>query len=170
MKLQFRDIGDQSQTYRITPYSAFYALAALYQQKRAALAERFIRQYWIRMILNGDDTAWENFDHAAGEPGTRSHAWSGHPTYFLTTEVLGVNLGFHKQFDKNKILIAPQSENLSWAKGVVPHPLGLVTVAWRLEGEHLILDCSAPAGVEIVVHPKGRLAGKILWVNGKRAK
>ncbi|MCI0514340.1 hypothetical protein L0128_14080, partial [candidate division KSB1 bacterium] len=170
LEFQFRDISDPSQNHRITPYSAFYALAALYQQERADLAERFISQYWTRMILDGDDTAWENFDHGAGGPGTRSHAWSGHPTYFLTTEALGVNLGFHQEFDKHKIIIAPQSEHLSWAKGIVPHPLGPVAVAWRLEGEHLFLDYTAPAGVETVVQPKGRLAGKILWVNGKKVK
>ncbi len=170
LEAQFRDIGEESRNRRITPYSSFYALAALYQHERADIAERFIRQYWTRMILGGDDTAWENFDSGDGGQGTLSHAWSGHPTYFLTTEALGVNLGFHKEFDKNKIIISPQSENLSWAKGVVPHPLGLVVVEWRLEGSHLFLDYFSPEGAEVVVQPKGRLAGKTLWVNGKKVK
>jgi alpha-L-rhamnosidase len=170
LESQFRDIGEDSRNRRITPYSSFYALAALYQHERADIAERFIKQYWTRMILDGDDTAWENFDSGDGGQGTLSHAWSGHPTYFLTTEALGVNLGFHKEFNKNIIIISPQSENLSWARGVVPHPLGPVAVEWRLEGNHLFLDYSSPEGAEVFVQPKGRLANKILWVNGKRVK
>jgi len=170
LQSQFRDIGEESRNRRITPYNSFYALAALYHHERADIAERFIRQYWTRMILDGDDTAWENFDSGDGGQGTLSHAWSGHPTYFLTTEALGVSLGFHKEFDRNKIIIAPQSENLSWAKGVVPHPLGSIAVEWRLEGDHLFLDYSSPEGAKVVVQPKGKLANKILWVNGREVK
>lgn len=169
LEKQLRDIGEESRNRRITPYSSFYALAALYRHERADIAERFIRQYWARMILQGNDTAWENFDSDGGGQGTASHAWSGHPTYFLTTEALGVNLGFHKEFDPNQIEIAPQSENLSWAKGVVPHPLGPVTIDWRVEGESLFLNYQAPAGTKVTVRPQGRLSEKILWVNGKKA-
>jgi hypothetical protein len=34
-----------------------------------------------------NDTAWENFGDEG--IGTLSHAWSGAPTYYLTTRVLG---------------------------------------------------------------------------------
>jgi hypothetical protein len=167
---EFVDIGEESRNRRITPYSSLYALAALYQNERADIAERFIRQYWTRMILNGDDTAWENFDIASenngGGQGTASHAWSGHPTYFLTTEALGVSLGYHKQFDRNQIFISPQSESLSWARGKVPHPQGTVSVEWRIEGENLHLSYEAPENIPVVVKPRGRLAKLILWVNG----
>lgn len=168
LESQFRDIGEESRNRRITPYSAFYALAALYQHERADLAERFIRQYWTRMITGGDDTAWENFDIDGNSQGTASHAWSGHPTFFLTTEALGVNLGFHREFARDRILIAPLSEHLSWARGVVPHPLGPVAVEWRLEGEKLFIHYTAPENARVTVKPRGRLAEKILWVNGKQ--
>lgn len=98
------------------------------------------------MKLGGNDTAWGNFDNDDGGQGTLSYTWNGHPACFLTTEVLGVNIGFHKEFDKNKIIISPQSENLSWAKGVVPHPPELVAFEWGLEREHLSLDCSSSKG------------------------
>lgn len=172
LESQFMDIGEESRNRRITPYSSFYALAALYQHERADIAERFIRQYWTRMILNGDDTAWENFDIrsevSGGGQGTASHAWSGHPTFFLTTEALGVNLGFHKTLDPERIIIAPQSEYLTWARGRVPHPLGLIDVEWRLEGEHLFLEYQVPHNVPVIIKPRGRLASKNLWVNGKK--
>lgn len=174
LDLELKDIGEESRNRRITPYSSFYALAALYQNKRADIAERFIRQYWTRMILGGDDTAWENFDIRGelngGGQGTASHAWSGHPAYFLTTEALGVSLGFHKEFNRDKILIAPQSEYLSWAKGIVPHPLGLVKVEWELEQNILFLNYDVPENAEVIVRPRGNLARKELWINGKKVK
>lgn len=166
LESELKDIGEESRNRRTTPYSAFYILSALYQQERADIAERFIKQYWTRMIVKGDDTTWENFDIDYGTQGTASHAWSGHPTYFLTTEALGVNLGFHKELSRNKIIIAPQSENLTWAKGAVPHPAGLVYVDWKVEGNALLLNYKAPENIEVVVAPKGRLAEKVLWVNG----
>ena len=169
LEVQLSDIGEESRNRRITPYSSFYALAALYKHGRADLAERFIRQYWTRMIINGDDTAWENFDIGDGQ-GTGSHAWSGHPTYFLTTEALGVNLGYHKKFDRNTIYIEPQSETLTWAKGTVPHPLGLIKVEWRIEGDNLFVEYVVSSDASVVVNPRGKLSNYTLWVNGERIK
>lgn len=63
-------------------------LPAPYREGREDIAERFMVQYWSRMIHQGDDTSWENFDiggERGGGQGTASHAWSGHPTFFLST-------------------------------------------------------------------------------------
>ena len=172
LKEQLKDIGEDSRTRRITAYGSFYALAALYKQGRADIAERFIRKYWTRMILNGDDTSWEYFgkrgEEAGGGQGTASHAWSGHPAYFLSTEALGVSLGFQKNFSRDTILIAPQSATLTWARGIVPHPLGPVEVEWKIEGDNLFLNYNVAKGVKVKVKPQGRLVRKILWVNGRR--
>ncbi len=167
---QMKDIGENPRDRRLTAYGSFYVLASLYKNERADAAERFIRRYWAPMILKGNDTSWEYFDIKAesegGGGGTSSHAWSAHPTYFLSSEVLGVHLGFQNKFDRNVIVIAPQSATLSWAKGIVPHPLGLVKVEWKIEGEHLFLEYAAPSGAKVIVKPRGRLAQKTLWVNG----
>lgn len=172
LEVELDDIGEQSRNRRLTPYSAFYVLAALYQNGKAELAEKFIKKYWTRMILNGDDTTWENFDIAGendgGGQGTASHAWSGHPTYFLTTEALGVNLGFHKEFDRDKIIISPQTSTLSWARGRVPHPAGIINVDWRIDGDQLFIDYQCENEVDIIIKPRGRLADLNLWINGQR--
>jgi len=165
---ELRDIGEETRNRKITPYGSFYLFAALYRTGHAALAERFMLQYWSRMIHQGDDTSWENFDIGGadgGGQGTASHAWSGHPTYFLSTEVLGVQLGFSREFIPSLIEIAPQSETLSWARGTVPHPAGMVGVDWRIEGERLILQVLLPEGVAYRVAPRGRLAGFTLDLN-----
>jgi len=162
---EIRDIGEESRNRKISPYGSFYLFAALYKTGHAALAEHFMLQYWSRMIHQGEDTSWENFDIGGGEGGghgTASHAWSGHPTYFLSTEVLGVRLGFSHDFNRSLIEICPQSGTLSWARGIVPHPAGTVGVDWRIEGEKLVLRLLLPEGVRYRVAPRGRLAGLTL--------
>ena len=148
----------------VTPYGGFYSLAGLYAKENAATAEKFMIKHWAPMIFNGDDTAWEDFNMDGGS--TLSHAWSGAPTYYMSTQTLGVQLGFPGPFSPDTIVIAPQSETLSWAKGSVPHPKGLVSVSWRVNGDHLYLDYTAPEGVPVVVKPRGRLAKYHLVLNG----
>jgi len=167
---ELKDIGEETRNRKITPYGSFYLFAALYKEGQAKLAEEFMIQYWSRMIHQGDDTSWENFDiggESQGGQGTASHAWSGHPTFFLSSEILGVNLGFSHGFNRDLIEIQPQSESLSWARGTVPHPAGLVSVDWRIEGEGLIMNIVIPEGAEYEVQPRGRLAELDLDLNVK---
>jgi len=149
---------------RTTSYGGFYALAGLYAKGNAKLAEEYMIKRWSPMIYTGNDTAWEDFDYSNGT-WTLSHAWSCGPTYFLSTETLGVKLGYPELFDSETITIAPQSEKLTWAKGTVPHPKGLVSVSWRVAGNNLYLDYTAPEGTPVKVEPKGRLAEYNLIIN-----
>jgi len=158
---ELKDIGEETRNRKVTPYGAFYLFSALYENEEAGIAERFLKQYWTRMILQGDDTSWENFDinsEGSGGQGTASHAWSGHPTFFLSTEVLGVKLGFNKPFSRDTIFIMPQSETILWAKGSVPHPAGLVGVDWQISGDKLFINLRLPSGVPFEVLPKGKLS------------
>lgn len=139
-----------------TPYGGFYALASLYRNENAALSEQFIRKHWGRMVLEANDLTWEDFNRS--DHSTMSHAWSASPTYYLSSEVLGVNLGFPLQLSPDTIYIMPQSETLQWARGTVPHPAGEVYVDWRISGENLYLEYSVPEGVPVVVRPRGRLS------------
>jgi hypothetical protein len=161
LERELRDIGEETRNRRMTPFGSFYLFSALYRTGNAALAERFLIQYWPRMIHQGDDTSWENFD-ISGEKrgqGTASHAWSGHPTFFMSTEILGVTLGFNHDLDPGLILLCPQSETLSWARGTVSHPAGNVTVDWKIEGEFLQMEVELPEGVPYLIEPWARLAG-----------
>jgi len=97
---------------------------------------------------------------------TLCHAWSSGPTFYLSSQVLGVDLGFPVPRDPARLVIAPTSDTLSWAAGVVPHPRGTVSVSWRREGQALHLTCAVPRGVRWTVRPGGALAGLRLWSNG----
>lgn len=158
LETELMDIGSRSRGRKITPYSSFYLFALLYREEKAALAEYFLKKHWGPMALHSaTPTVWENFDIDGGQ-GTSSHAWSGHPTFFLATEVLGVNLGFNKPLNPNVVEICPQSATLNWAEGTVAHPTGPVRVKWEVRGGQLWLEYDAPEGVEVKVAPKGRLA------------
>ncbi len=160
------DLGDNYSDLLLTPYGGFYVLGALYQIGYADIAEKFIRRYWSPMILRHNDTTWEYFGDNGGQ-GTLSHAWSGGPTYYFSTEILGVQLGFPEPITYDKVVISPQAtENISWAKGKVPHPTGLVEVDWQVKGGKLLLNYKTENNIKCEVKPRGRLGELELWVNG----
>jgi alpha-L-rhamnosidase len=163
------DVKDVKRSGLFTPYGGYYILGALYELGQADIAEKSIRQFWSPMITRHNDTAWENFsDHADGiGQGTLSHAWSGGPTFYLSTQVLGVPLMFPDFETGEELVIVPQSATLSYAKGAVPRPEGLIHVEWRLVGDNLFVTVESPEGLKWKVKPAGRLADKILFVNGE---
>ena len=115
------------------------------------------------MVFEANDLTWEDFNRDAHS--TMSHAWSSSPTFYLSTQVLGVDLGFPGNLSPDTIYIRPQSETLSWAKGTVPHTKGLVSVNWKIQGRQLVLNYSVPEGIPVVVQPRGRLRMLNLIVN-----
>lgn len=163
------EIGDRDRERMATPYGAFYLLEAMYKLGMTDFAGFFMRKYWSAMIYKHGDTAWENFGDGSdgGGQGTLSHAWSGHPTYFLSTRVLGVRQGFPDFTFHDRILIRPESHGLSFARGEVPHPLGLVKVDWEIKGDVLFLDYHTPDGIPVTVKPEGDLAKLKLVLNGR---
>ncbi len=165
LKAHFQAVLSKSQAKsdrRLSPYGGFYVLGALYKLGQVKLAEDLMRREWGRMALEGSDTVWEQFESHA----SLCHAWAGAPTYYMSTKVLGVPVGFPELEPSDELVIAPQSETLSWARGVVPHRAGPIRVEWRIDGEHLRVTIDAPAAVKWRVAPVGRLAGKRLSVNG----
>ena len=166
LKAETQNIMTGFRQNKIAPYSLFYLFALLYQSGEADLAEALMKKHWGPMALHAaKPTVWENFS-ISGNLGTSSHAWSGHPTYYLSSEVLGVNLGFYKKLNRDVIEIEPQSATVNWAEGSVAHPLGKVSVSWKIIGSRLVLDYTAPKGANVIVKPKGRLGDLELWVNG----
>ena len=166
-----KDIGSKVRDGLATSYGGFYVLGALYRQGYAGRAEHFIRRYYSPMLFYLDDTMWEDFAENSEllTSGTLSHAWSSAPTYYMTTEVLGVKLGFPELMSADSILIAPQAENITWARGNVPHPKGNIYVDWHIKGNALYVNYTAPEGLTIKVQPRGKLATLALWVNGSQS-
>ena len=169
LTIELDSIGNETRHNKITPYGSFYALGVLYKLENALTAEKFMRKNWQEMVFDDNDCTWEDFGLRNGH-GSKSHGWSGAPTWYMSTYVLGVQLGFPESTDLSHVTIAPQSETIEWAKGVVPHPTGPVSVDWKIQGDNLFLNYKATPKIRVIVAPKGRLAKKTLWVNGVRKK
>lgn len=149
-----------------TPYGGFFLLGALYAMESpeaTALAERFIRQQWGKMIHAGSATIWEHFHPQA----SLAHAWSTAPNYYSITRTLGIRLGFPDRPSGDLLEVMPESETLHWAEGATPWKDGTVEVRWRMAGERLEMTLRKPDGLCVRITPRGRLARLALWVNGE---
>jgi alpha-L-rhamnosidase len=140
-------------------YFLYYLLLGLYRVGETGFAETVIRQHYGLMKESGTLTFWETLRRGLNKPSLDSvcHGWSCSPMIFFSERILGV-----REFapgDTSRVLIAPESETLNEAAGRVPHPLGIIDVSWRIEGERLLLTTSLPDGVTAHIQPVGRLAG-----------
>lgn len=128
-------------------YFLSYALEGLYRHGRTALAEQTMRDHWGAMRERGAWTIWECLRNGEHGAGSLCHAWSTTPTRWFHERILGVRP--ETPGDPRRMLVAPDSL-LAHAEGIVPHPLGDITVAWqRLANGRLHIVATGPAGVEL---------------------
>lgn len=150
-----------------SPFFQFFVLEALQDENRAEEFIDMIRRNWGFMVDTGASTFWEMWSGAekwTGQPGrlTRSHChgWSGAPTFFLSTYVLGVrpaSPGFAAA------AIEPHPGDITWCRGIMPTPHGDIEVQWENEsGKPFALRYKAPEGVDVRVQlPRTGIVGTI---------
>jgi hypothetical protein len=94
------------------------------------------------MLEAGATTFWEVWEPTIE---SRCHAWSASPVYHLSQQILGVvptDVGW------KRIRIAPLPLKLEFARGVVPSPLGPISVEWERAGEdQLAVSADIPSGM-----------------------
>ncbi|MCL2742177.1 MAG: hypothetical protein FWE70_08785, partial [Oscillospiraceae bacterium] len=135
----------------MSPSFSFYAFEGLHRLGLHALAERYVAQGWGWMLSHGKVTCPEYFSHASSQ----CHAWSATPTYFLSREVGGVRFPVDGDPDVVEVRVGC-SDAIEWAEVSWPHPRGLISVRWHMEGEgparRRVFDVAeAPAGVTLTV-------------------
>ena len=112
-------------------------------------------QGWETM-LDWHCTTWcENPD----SPRSECHGWSSAPIYEFSAMVLGV---YPTADGYGAVRVKPHvdSFDLSWAKGTVPTPKGIISVAWEKKDGELTLDVTLPEGCDMpceVVLPDGQV-------------
>ena len=101
--------------------------------------KQFMPEY--RAMLDLHLTTWLE----STGPGVRSdcHAWSAWPPYVFLTKVLGI-APMEAGFERIAIRPTPVFPD---ASGTMPTPKGDVSVTWRKEGKHFILEGASPVGV-----------------------
>lgn len=150
-----------------SPFFAFFLLEAYMQQGEQQEFLDLIRRDWGFMVEQGATTFWEMWSmKLPGGRLTRSHChgWSGAPTFFLSTYVLGV---IPAALGSKKVRIAPHPGDLAWCRGRVPTPSGPIEVQWENRaGAPFVLRVTAPEGIDVEVEPPR--ADAEVWVNGRR--
>ena len=110
-------------------------------------------QGWETM-LDWNCTTWcENPD----SPRSECHGWSSAPTYEFSAMVLGV---YPTANGYKSVRIKPIVDcyDLTWAKGTVPTPQGVIAVSWEKKDGVLTLDISLPEGAAMdceIILPDG---------------
>ncbi len=125
-----------------SPFFMFFLLEALEGEGRRDELIETVRRYWGPQIEEGATTFYEMY-HPQAKRKTRSHChgWSAAPTFFLTQHALGVQPltpGYAT------VRVAPRPERMTWARGRVPTPRGVVEVHWRKEKGRFALDLTLP--------------------------
>ena len=152
-----------------TPFQGMFLLQGTFDYGRPQEALDYMRRYWGSMLDRGATTFWEHFDerlrpeHAAAGGMSVCHGWSAAPTYALPAYILGVR---PLTAGMEKVRIQPLPCDLTWAEGVVPTPLGDISVNWRRSGNEFRLTTEIPAGcTAVVVLPE--FCRRVPQVNGK---
>ncbi|MCK6576920.1 MAG: glycoside hydrolase family 78 protein [Anaerolineae bacterium] len=102
-----------------------------------------IRRRWGPLIADGDRTFRESWQII--ELTSLCHAWSGTPTFDLSSDVLGVKPlapGFVR------FQVAPHPGDITWARGVFPSPKGDIAVDWRVSADRFDLTVRVPPGAQ----------------------
>lgn len=141
---------------RLELYFLYYLMTGFYRVGEDAHAERVIRGVYGMMKDRGAWTLWESLEWGLANTNSMCHGWAASPIVFFAERILGV-----RNFtpgDPSHLLIAPESATLDGAEGVVPHPSGPVHVAWKIEGDRLVVSIRLPEGVRATLRPSGRLS------------
>lgn len=128
-----------------SPFFEFFLLEVLAREGREREFLDIIRRDWGFMIAQGATTFWEMWSLKTGRL-TRSHChgWSAAPTFFLSSEVLGVRPA---QPGFAECILTPKLGDLKFARGVVPTPRGPISVQCSRQGKAVWIRATLPAGV-----------------------
>ncbi|NLY30824.1 MAG: alpha-L-rhamnosidase [Firmicutes bacterium] len=152
-----------------SPFMMFFSFEALAKLGCFEEIVHWSRRYWGMMLDRGATTCWETFPGFQRDRWTRSfcHAWSGAPGYFLPAYQLGVRPmepGFAR------VLVSPETADLSWCEGVVPSPRGDIKVRWD-KGEEFSMQVELPSDVSCVIElPAGAGEPQIIQGRGEVEK
>lgn len=132
--------------HRPSPAFYYYIFRALAKCRRHDLILKALREEWRAMASSGNETCWETF-----QSDTNSHKFAESycqsfccpQLYELPAEILGVKplTPAFRLFE-----ICPVPADISWARGRVPTPHGLIQVAWKQNADDLQVEFTVPEG------------------------
>ena len=146
----------------------YYFLEVLFEQGHDLAALKLIRDYYGGFLDAGATTfgeflklAWVRQGRIDWEYEVHGYGASAHAHFY--THILGVRPlepGF------TAIEVAPHPGDLAWARGRVATPQGVVSAAWRADGDELTVDVKTPRGVTCVVRAPAAFPRFKATING----
>ncbi len=108
-----------------------------------------MRSSYKEMVEASTSTLWESFSDEA----SLCHVFSAGPVFQLVEKVLGIvpiSAGF------SEVCIDIRTAGLTWSKGKVPTPFGIISISWEINEGKLELDIKAPDEIKLQVKiPQG---------------
>lgn len=143
-------------------YGMFWALEGLQRAGRIHEAIQLIKEFYGWQLAQGATTWWENVNANLYWGGSLSHSWSGSPTWFLTTTILGA-----RQTGPTTWEVDPAWRGVSSAVGILPLPTGSLRVEWEQSGCELSrVTIHAPQGTHGSLLMPLPTATTVLTLNG----
>ncbi|KAF2714267.1 glycoside hydrolase family 78 protein [Pleomassaria siparia CBS 279.74] len=139
---------------RVYAFISYFEISARFETNLTDQAiDQIKRMYGWMATHDPLVTMWEGIgaEGTLYEGGFTScaHGWSTGVLPALTNYVLGVK---PTQTGFSKLSVRPSvPEGMSWARGVVPTPLGDVGVDWKIDGGTFTLIVTAPKGSEATI-------------------
>ena len=98
-------------------------------------------------LREGPGTLWEN---QAIDTSSRCHGFTSHAGVQLMRDVLGLGFCLHGDDGEGApvVEIAPHICGLRFAKGSLETPQGIISVAWRYDGESFSLHINIPSAYD----------------------
>jgi len=177
MRYIVEDVGlpDENNTnYPLHTFGFFYYLLELwFVSGFDDMAVEFLRRFYGRWVELGGTAFGEGF-WLPGVKGKKSLPWE--------YEVHGYGTSAHLHFYTNllgirplapgfqRVRIAPKPGGLTWAKGKVATPLGLIGIRWENNGTIFTLDAKAPTGCVCEFDMPAGFREYEIMLNGTRLK
>ena len=92
-------------------------------------------------LREGPGTLWEN---SVIDASSRCHGFNAHAGVHLLRDVLGMGEVHRMENGRLSLTIAPHPCGLRWAKGTMTLPEGILSAAWRYDGESFHLEVHLP--------------------------
>lgn len=132
-------------------YFFFYLLETLAKHGRTDVAELRIREVYGDLQRRGFWTLPESYQRAVNGRDSHCHAWSSGPSRYMMEQTLGLQQV--RPGDTRNWIVAPAATTVTWARGAMPTPHGLIQVEWELVGGKRTVTVQAPKGVSVRVPP-----------------
>lgn len=132
----------KADTTAVTPYFTNYSMPILLEAGRGELVRQLWHAGWGWMLRNGATTWWEVFD----DRWSRCHAWSGAPTWQMSTYVLGLR----REVNTDYRTITVNTLGLEQASGTIPFgATDVARVTWSMQDENVVYTVTSTTPLRV---------------------